>query len=130
MKLRCGSALNKSLWMHMRTIVIWWVICNWFWRCRFLERRDVEEIKVQMGSTLFVSSVEEDQNLFEHFSFLMRVELQMKSHLNSNVFICSFTRIKELKCSKRFWFSSSEGGPKKNVIYIKLLMLECIYGKI
>jgi hypothetical protein len=90
----------------------------------------VEEIKVQMGSTLFVSSVEEDQNLFEHFSFLMRVELQMKSHLNSNVFICSFIRIKELKCSKRFWSSSSEGGPKKNVIYIKLLMLECIYGKI
>jgi hypothetical protein len=31
----------------------------------------------------FCVSVEEDQNLFQHFSFLMPVELQMKSHLNA-----------------------------------------------
>jgi hypothetical protein len=35
------------------------------------------------GMYIFCVSVEEDQNLFQHFSSLMPVELQMKSHLNA-----------------------------------------------
>jgi hypothetical protein len=36
------------------------------------------------GIYTFCVSVEEDHNLFQHFSSLMPVELQMKSHLNAS----------------------------------------------